>query len=162
VPVFRFRRAAEIFLRTLEAYRRKFGFRVHAYAVMPNHFHMFLWFPPDARLVDFLRDFKSLAGKRILEWLREEKLERLLSRFRLVRAPRREKDAHYCVLQYNSHVKPIVGISAIRQKIEYIHANPVREGLAATPEAYPYSSARAYAGKGLSLVKIDRVEFPYD
>lgn len=32
------------------------------------------------------------------------------------------------------------------EKIAYIHANPVRAGLAATPEAYFWSSARTYAG----------------
>ena len=33
----------------------------------------------------------------------------------------------------------------LREKIRYIHANPVRAGLAETPEAYPWSSAANYA-----------------
>ena len=32
------------------------------------------------------------------------------------------------------------------EKIRYIHANPVRDGLADTAEAYPWSSAACYAG----------------
>src|SRR3989344_5075582 len=162
IPVFRYRKPCQIFLQTLEAYRRKYELRVYAYAVMPDHYHLLVWFPLERRLVDFLRDFKSLGGKRILDWLRREELTRLLPRFELNRKPRQERDARYCVLQYKSYVKPIVGVAAIRQKLQYIHLNPVRAGLAATPEAYPYSSAPAYAGKGLTWVKIDRLELPYD
>jgi len=162
IPVFRYRKPCRIFLQTLEAYRHKYGLRLYAYAVMPDHYHLLLWLPPDRQLVDFLRDFKSLAGKRILDWLRREELTRLLSRFELNRKPRQERDARYCVLQYNSYVKTIANASMLRQKVNYIHTNPVREGLAATPEAYELSSARAYAGKGLSWVKVDRIELPYD
>jgi hypothetical protein len=113
-------------------------------------------------LVNFLRDFKSLVGKRIVEWLRSEKLDRLLGRFQLKRTPRRDKDARYCILQYNSHVKSLSSSRALRQKIHYIHLNPVRERLAASAETYTYSTARLYAGVGLSIVKVDRLELPYD
>jgi putative transposase len=40
------------------------------------------------------------------------------------------------------------------QKLEYIHDNPVKEGLVEKPEDYLYSSARNYAGmKGLLEVE---------
>jgi len=162
IPLFRYKRACEIFLKTLEAYRRKYDLRVHAYALLPEHYHLLLWFPPQQRLVDFLRDFKSLTGKRIVEWLQQEELNDLLARLEVKREPRRTKDARHCVLQYDSYVKTLLGSRALRQKLNYIHANPVCEELAGTPEAYAYSSARAYAGKGLSLVKLDRLELPYD
>jgi len=162
IPVFRYAKPRKVFLHSLEAYRSEYGLRIHAFALMPDHYHLLLWFPPERRPVDFLRDFKSLVGKRIIEWLRVEKLDRLLARFRLKREPRRDKDARYCILQYNSHVKVLDSSRALRQKIGYIHLNPVKEGLAASPEAYTYSSARNYAGYGLSIVKIERLELPYD
>ena len=34
----------------------------------------------------------------------------------------------------------------MRQKIEYIHQNPVRKGFVETPEIWTYSSARNYFG----------------
>ena len=129
---------------------------------MPDHYHLLLWFPPDRGLANFFRDFKSLVGKRIVEWLRAEKLDKLLARFQLKRSPRRDKDARYCILQYNSYVKALDRSRPLRQKIGYIHLNPVRERLAPSPDAYPYSSARAYAGKGLSIVKVDLFDLPYD
>ncbi len=162
IPVFRFADPCRVFLNSLEAYRREYGARIHAYVLMPDHYHLLLWFPPERRPVDFLRDFKSLVGKRVVEWLQREKLERLLVRFQLKRALRRDRDARYCILQYNSHVKALSSSRALRQKIGYIHLNPVRERLATSPEAYAYSSARIYAGHGLSIVKVDRLELPYD
>jgi hypothetical protein len=33
------------------------------------------------------------------------------------------------------------------QKLDYIHENPVKEGVVENPEDYLYSSARDYAGK---------------
>ncbi|MFQ5694455.1 MAG: transposase [Terriglobia bacterium] len=162
IPIFRYEIPHKIFLQALEAYRRKYGFRLHAYALMPDHYHLLLWFPSDRKLVDFLRDFKSLVGKQVVEWLQTEKLTRLLARFRLKSTPRRQKDARYCILQYNSHVKALSGSRALRRTIGYIHLNPVRERLAAAPEGYAYSSARAYTSKGSSVVKTDRLELPYD
>jgi len=34
----------------------------------------------------------------------------------------------------------------IRQKIDYIHSNPVKAGLVVNPDDYLYTSARNYAG----------------
>jgi len=158
VPLFRHPEACEIFLRTLDSYRQKFGFRVHAYVLMPEHYHLLLWFPPSGSFVDFLRDFKSLTGQRLVEWMRKEGMERLLARFEVTRRPRRTKDARYCVLQYGNYVKELAGGRILWQKIDYIHANPVRGGLAARPEEYLYSSARTYAGRGIGLVEIDRLD----
>ncbi len=155
IPIFGYRMPSETFLQTLEAYRRKYEFLVHAYVVMPDHYHLLLWLPPQHRLVDLLRDFKSLVGKQIVAWMREEKLYRLLARFELGRNPRRARDARYCVLQYNNYVRGLEGSQALWQKINYIHSNPVYAGLATTPEDYPYSSARAYTGKELSWVRVD-------
>lgn len=162
VSVFRYREACQIFLRTLDAYRREYGLRIYGYALLPDHYHLLLWFPPERRLADFLRDFKSLAGRRIVDWLRESEKEKVLARFRIKKSPRRGKDARFCVLQYNSYAKALQGSRVLRQKLDYIHANPRRDGLTSVPASYPWSSASAYSGRGMSLVKIDRLELPYD
>ena len=36
----------------------------------------------------------------------------------------------------------------MRQKLEYMHANPVRRGYVDAPVHWRYSSARTYAGTG--------------
>lgn len=155
VPLFRHQEPCEIFLRALDAYREKFGFRVHAYVLMPEHYHLLLWFPPKGRFVDFLRDFKSLVGQRLVEWMRKEGMEQLLARFEVTRRPWRTKDARHCILQYGNYVKELAGGRILWQKIDYIHENPVRAGLVSKPEAYSYSSARAYTAREVGPVHVD-------
>ena len=41
------------------------------------------------------------------------------------------------------------------QKINYIHMNPVVEGIVDQPEYYLYSSARDYAGRTGLLILVD-------
>jgi REP-associated tyrosine transposase len=44
----------------------------------------------------------------------------------------------------------------IKQKINYIHANPVKAGLVKTARDYPWSSFRSYYGLGDEPLKVDR------
>lgn len=158
IPLFRYREPCEIFFRTLDSYRQKFGFRVHAYVLMPEHYHLLLWFPPGGRVVDFLRDFKSLVGQSLVDWMRKEGMKQLLAGFAVTRRLRRTKDPRYCVLQYGNYVKELAGGGILWQKIDYIHENPVHAGLVSRPEEYCYSSAGTYAGKRIGLVEIDRLD----
>jgi REP element-mobilizing transposase RayT len=155
IPLFRHPEACGIFLRTLDLYRQKSGFRVHAYVLMPEHYHLLLWLPPRGRFVDFLRDFKSFAGQRLIGWMREGGMGPLLARFEVRRRPQRRKDARHCVLQHGNYVKELAGERILWQKINYIHENPVRAGLVSRPEAYFYSSARTYAARKVGLVHVD-------
>jgi len=45
----------------------------------------------------------------------------------------------------------------LRQKLKYIHYNPVRIGLVDRPEDWRYSSARNYLGQG-GMLEIDAIE----
>ena len=50
----------------------------------------------------------------------------------------------YQVWQQNNQPKALVHPKFIRQKLDYIHMNPVKSGVVLEPEAYRYSSARQY------------------
>ena len=45
----------------------------------------------------------------------------------------------------------------LRQKLVYLHRNPVRAGLVKQPEEYPYSSYRSYMTGEEWLIEVDRV-----
>lgn len=49
----------------------------------------------------------------------------------------------------------IDSLDTLRQKIDYIHANPVRKGLVDDPAHWPYSSAAAYAGSKSPIIPVD-------
>ena len=48
----------------------------------------------------------------------------------------------------------------VHEKIQYIHENPVRRGLVAQPEGWPWSSCRAHFNTVDSPIPIDRDSIP--
>lgn len=154
VPVFREPALCEIFFRELDFYRSKYGFRLYAYVLLPDHFHLLLDFPADRRLGDFLRDFKSALGRLVVDWAEESNRAGLLARFRLVRRPRRRRDASYCVLQPTSYARAVTSRAMFRQKLDYVHANPMRERLVEKAIEYKYSSLRNFQ-LGTGAISID-------
>jgi REP element-mobilizing transposase RayT len=145
VPVFATHKHCEIFVDNLRFYRRKYGFDVFGFVLLPDHYHLLLNVPPEVSLTDLLRDFKSAVGKQIVEDLKKTNQRVLLHRLKLLHPPRRHKDARFRVLQPDNFIKRIVSDKFFQQKLDYIHLNPVREGLAENPADYPYCSARWYA-----------------
>lgn len=154
VPVFREHVAARIFFQELDFYRSSYGFKLHGYVLMPDHFHLLLNFPEENSFANFLRDFKSSVGKLIVDWAKRANRKALLQRLRLPDNPKRYKDARYRVLQPNSHVRLIMSISMFQQKLDYIHANPVRGNLVKWAIDYRYTSLRNYE-LGRGAVRID-------
>ncbi len=52
----------------------------------------------------------------------------------------------YQLWEEGSHPQLIESESIMRQKVDYIHYNPVKRGYVDKPEDWRYSSARVYAG----------------
>jgi len=103
-----------------------------------------------------MQAFKSFTAREIIGLTRQEGREWLLSQFAFHKS-RHKKQSAYQVWQEGSHPQMIVSEDMLRQKIDYIHYNPVKAGLVDKPEDWPYSSARDYLGlKG--LLEIDRLE----
>ncbi len=67
---------------------------------------------------------------------------------------RHKIDRVHQVWQEGSHPEQIQGEAMMRQKLEYIHNNPVARGYVDDPAHWRYSSARNYAGQA-GLIEID-------
>ncbi|MFQ5663375.1 MAG: transposase [Terriglobia bacterium] len=147
LPLFQVREYCGIFLENLRFYRKKYGFDVAGYVLLPDHYHLLLAMPTEVALPVMLRDFKSAVGKQVVEALKKNGQEQLLRGLSLPGVPRRRKDARFRVLQADNYIKRVFTEKFLQQKLDYIHTNPVREGLVQKPLEYPYSSARWYAGK---------------
>jgi len=64
-------------------------------------------------------------------------------------------NTNYQFWQQENHPVELVSTKFVKQKIEYLHENPVRAKLVDTPERYIYSSAKDYAGeKGILPITI--------
>ena len=130
----------------------KKGLELFAYCLMPSHLHMIARVQ-HGRLSDVLRDFKSYTAKRILELVINEPGEsrrEWMSRLFQEAATSTEQNQAYMFWQKTNRPIEIAGVDMFDQKVEYIHANPVKEGLVTFPEHYAYSSA--HPGSMLKMV----------
>ncbi len=162
IPLFRHLAPCQIFFENLVFYQRKYGFKLHAYVLLPNHFHLLTNFPPEQALTSFLRDFKSSIGIQIVEWLKEKQYSQLLGQLALSHSRKRWKDSQYAVWQRNSYMTPLLNAKMIQRRLNYIHDNPRREKLVQEPDNYPWSSVGAYSGTRRTPVPVDLLTFPAD
>jgi len=106
---------AELLQQTIVDYRRQGRFLLHAFVIMPEHFHVVITPAPEVSLekaMQFIKGGFSFRLKSKLDvWMRSLNETQIMSK---------KKYAH-CV--------------------SYIEDNPVRRGLALTPGAYSFSSA---------------------
>jgi REP element-mobilizing transposase RayT len=106
---------------------------------MPDHFHL-ICNPRDGRIREFCRDLKSLSAKRIVQ---SSKLQFLQT-----------EDGHR-VWQESFKAIPLWSDWMIWQKINYVHANPVKAGLVRAAKDYYWSSYRSFCGLGDEPLKVD-------
>ena len=152
----RFPQFADLLLEGLNYCRRKYGMEVYGFVIMPDHFHLLLGVGAGGSLAAFLRDWKGFVAHSIVGELKRKRMNELLKRFQT--QARRERDSRYQIFQSDTHTEGINSARFFRQKLNYIHNNPVSARLASTPQAYRYSSARNYVLNKESPFKIDRLQ----
>lgn len=114
---------AAFFLETLTAVIGRYGWRCHAYCLMPNHYHLLVT-TPRANLSDGARHLNGVYAQTFNR--RRSRVGHLFQgRFKAILV---QRDAHLLELS------------------RYIVLNPVRAGLCARPEGWLWSSYRATAG----------------
>jgi putative transposase len=106
---------AELLKQTILDYRRQGKFLLHAFVIMPEHFHALITPAPNISLEKAMQFIKGGFSFRLKSkhevWMRSFNESQIMSEEKFINCMR------------------------------YIEDNPVRRGLAATPEAYPFSSA---------------------
>jgi REP element-mobilizing transposase RayT len=92
-----------------------------------------------------IANFKSFTARRIIDTLQEKEDIKLLEQLAQAKA-QHKKDRQFQVWQEGSHPQQIQDEAMMRQKIEYIHHNPVKRGLVDEAIQWEYSSAANYEG----------------
>lgn len=119
--------------------------QLNAFVIMASHIHAILWPDIDTNLSDVMRDFKRFTSRKISKEAETQNATEILSVFKRVRSQNRmQESSQYQVWQEGSHPEAIFTEKFARQKMDYIHMNPVRAGLVETADQWQYSSARAY------------------
>jgi putative transposase len=109
---------AQLFLETLQHYRRAGRYKLHAFVVMPDHIHLIL--TP-----------QYIALERAVQFVKGGFSRRLATKFP--------------VWQRGFTDHRIRDRADFLTHRDYIHHNPVRTRLCQIPEDYPYSSAHRQA-----------------
>ena len=120
--------ARSLFERSLETMRVRYGFVVCSYVVMPEHVHLLVSEPKEALLSKAIQALKlsvSVQSRQRPFW-----------------------QARYYDFNVHNEEKRI-------EKLRYMHRNPVKRGLVAKLEEWPWSSFRHYATGVEGVVEIE-------
>ena len=126
------------------------GLRLYGYVILENHLH---FIAQAERLDKCVSSFKSFTARRIIDHLQAHRVEHLLTRLRSAKLAHKV-DREYQFWQEGVHAEMVFSDVMMREKLDYIHANPVKRGYVEVAEHWRYSSARDYAGSG-GLIGID-------
>jgi REP element-mobilizing transposase RayT len=110
--------------------------------VLENHIH---FIAASKDLSKEVGDFKSYTARRVIDLLESAKATTILDQLAFRKA-KYKHDRDYQFWQEGSHPQQIGNAEIMRQKVEYIHYNPVKRGFVDEPTHWRYSSARNYAG----------------
>jgi REP element-mobilizing transposase RayT len=134
------------------------GLLIHAWCLMPSHLHLIASTlgPP---LSSILRDFKKFTSSALIKEVKspyESRREWLLELFGKA-AEHQERVWNYKVWQDGNHPELLFRKGFRRQKLNYLHDNPVVAEIVDKPEDYLYSSARDYYTKVKGLLEVSLI-----
>ena len=134
IPVFKDEACCKGFLEVLRDLLNSWPSKIIAYVVMPDHFHLILN-PRDGNIQGFAAALKSLGAKKIIEVTGGKQF--------LLEKPDKDGSIHQVWQESFKDVSLWSGWM-ISQKINYIHANPVKAKLVSSAKDYIWSSFRAF------------------
>lgn len=150
LPVFTRKPYFDIIIDTLNYCRQQKRLKLFAYVILDNHLHLVA---AGDRLAPTVKEFKSHTARAIIELATSEGKTWLLNQFKYYKA-KHKKESRYQVWQEGFHPQLINSEDMLRQKVDYIHDNPVKIGLVKRAEDWLYSSARNYLNK-VGVLEVD-------
>ena len=140
----------QIIVDSLKYCQTQKGLEIYAWVLMTNHLHMIVSMESNQPIGDVLRDFKKFTSKAIVKAIQdnqtESRKEWLLDRC-WFRGVNDSKIKNYKFWQDGSYIETIYSYEFYKEKLNYIHMNPVKQEIVEKPEDYVYSSARNYNGQ---------------
>lgn len=113
--------------------------RVAGFVIMPDHVHALLWFDDDRRLPEAMNVWKAASARELRRWY--ERTHPELIEFLSVARSGRERVSFWQRRYYDFNV---LDDDKAREKIDYMHFNPVKGGLCGSPGEWLWSSWRWY------------------
>ena len=152
VDVFTRKEYRNIVLDSIKHCQKEKGLILYSWCLMSNHIHLAVSAKNEDTSYIF-RDFKKFTSKEIIKAIKEHpkesRREWMLAIFENA-GKENSRNQNYQFWRQDNQPKELYSNYFTKQKLDYIHYNPVEAGIVDKPEDYIYSSARDYAGnKGL-------------
>ena len=140
--------------------RSEKGMELYAYCFMPSHVH-FVFRSANDDPSGLLRDFKRHTSKAVIEAIennpQESRKEWLLRLFEKA-GKKNATTTNYQFWQHHNKPIELWSEAVIKQKIDYIHNNPVESGFVTNVIDWKYSSARNFQDDH-TILDIDNAGF---
>lgn len=141
-------KTCSVIIEELKFYRKKFGFKLLGYVIMPDHIHCVILPKEVTKTSDIIRDFKKHTAKVLSELINKGEI-----RIKGIN----KKAKVYKIWQNGFYDFNIYSQKKLIEKLNYIHSNPVRSKLVEDIEDFVYSSYRAYQYEDNYPINIDRL-----
>jgi REP element-mobilizing transposase RayT len=149
---------ADIIIESLTFCQNNKELAIHAWCIMPNHFHLICSGSDAYPIANTIRDLKKFTAKRVFRELQDTRIiesrrEWIVRAFGV--AGRANPDNQYAqIWQAGYHPVALDSRERVEQRLHYLHDNPVRAGLVWEAQHYRYSSAIDYYTGKRGLLEI--------
>jgi putative transposase len=138
-------------VKILDEVRRRHGFRLVGYVVMPEHVHLLISEPAEKNPSKILQVLKQKVARALLKRQRRATSAQLALPFEGSQA----EEAHFWQRRFYDF--NVWSEKKLKEKLEYMHANPVQRKLVHHPGDWPWSSWTHYAREGEGRIRIDSI-----
>lgn len=144
-------RARNTFINALAQVRDKYRCNLAGYVVMPEHIHLLIGEPRQGNPSTVVHSLKLRVSKRMRR-RREKKSDQATLPFREgeSKLPQFWQKRFYDFNVYSANKR--------KEKLEYMHRNPVTRKLVKDPKDWIWSSYASYTNRGTELIAIDYVD----
>jgi REP element-mobilizing transposase RayT len=160
IDVFTRQMYLDILAASINYCRKEKGMELFCYCFMPNHLHL-IFRSANGDPSGLIRDFKRHTSTKVIGAIRnnpkESRKEWMLWMFERA-GKKNATTTKYQFWQQNNQPIELWSEKIIKQKINYIHKNPVKSGFVVHPEDWKYSSARNFRDDH-TVLQIDSLGF---
>ena len=142
IPLFTRKESVEILLETFRYLQKDEDFKLYAYVILENHIHIVA---QSNDIAKSMARFKNHTAKEMLRLLKKENVKTILEQLSFYKKAHKT-DREYQVWQDGIQPKLMQNDAMMKNKIDYIHHNPVKRGYVDDAMHWRYSSARDYEG----------------
>lgn len=159
IDVFSREQYKEMFVESLQYCQEKKGLVLYAWVIMTNHVHLIIS-SNENKIESIVRDIKKYTSKQIIKAIQENtgesRSEWMLNIFNYT-GKNNNNNKEYQFWKQDYHPIELDTAEKMKQRLDYLHENPVRSGLVWEAWHYKYSSAIDYYSNGAGLLHIEHL-----